>query len=216
MASQLKVQHRSQSESHSNSQPSPRFDDSSNGPCHHLILFRHATRASLFDNDTTLSTFGLAQAAAAPSLFEKNVDLPQPQEIFCSPKTRARQTVSPLCEFLKLSVQLDERLDERHSHESRADFEFRIRSFLADIEGKFHSPPTCAGNLHGQQLQLAKTVVACSHMDWLESIFPLMNSNLTAAELTQPWAAGEFRCLIWNPAGHWELGRVGVLLGDKG
>ena len=234
MASQLKHQHRSQSSSQSSTQSSHQKSD----PRHQLILFRHATRASHFDSDTTLSAFGLAQAAAAPSLFELNsfgssdgsfgsfgssglsdgqcregVGLPQPQEIFCSPKVRAQQTVSPLADFLKLTVQLDERLDERHSHESRATFESRIRSFLAEIEEKFHSSQTCHAELNEQKLQLAQTVVACSHMDWLETILPLMNSNLTEVELTQLWAAGEFRSLHWHPEGPWELGRVGVLLG---
>ncbi len=166
-----------------------------------LILLRHATRASSFDSDAALSTLGHAQAASAPLLFEAGAEVPsdldkvpaKPDQVFSSPKLRARQTVMPLVQALGISNQIDDRLDERKNDESSVEFEERIRSFLRFIDGS------------------TQTILACTHMDWLEAVLPLMDSNLNDRELLQPWAAGEFRCFVWTPEGHLRLAHCEVL-----
>ena len=192
-----------------------------------FVLMRHATRASSFDNDCPLSAVGHAQAAHASSVLAPKGVLPKPSVIFSSPKLRARQTVAHLARHLDYEVKCDDRLDERDSHESRQLFEARIQSFIASAtasitssaihhrgaatQAEMTTPPDSDSQNLNRVIVHESVTLACSHMDWLESVLTLIPTNLSELEMATPWAAGEFRVFDISNDGLWTLIGQGIL-----
>ena len=140
-----------------------------------LILMRHATRA--FEGDQ-LSPEGRLQATALLKTLEK-MKMPAPTALKSSPKRRTQATLRPLSQELKLAVAIDPRLDERMSGESTEKFESRVEAFLAECDQS-----------------LEKIILACSHLDWLETAVLLLTSDEGDLERAEPWSPMAIRAYI--------------------
>ncbi len=116
-----------------------------------LILLRHATRDLGFKADSSLN---LAGQIMAQNLVEKiGHILPVPNFLFTSPKKRAQETLIPMAQSLRLPLQIETRLDERHNAEDAHTFYAQIKSYLHGLPTEFADDAV---------------VLLCSHSDWLE------------------------------------------------
>lgn len=141
-----------------------------------VVFLRHATRSLHGTGDSPLNTVGKSQADALANYLVPNGPLPLPTRLYCSPKRRAQETLSPLSSALQMDVQVDPRLDERQHSESGQEFEARILNFLKALQD---DSSTCS--------------YVCSHLDWLETALVLIDSDMTDLEIATPWATAEFR-----------------------
>lgn len=142
-----------------------------------LILMRHATRA--FDGDQ-LSLEGRVQAASLLKTLEK-LKLSPPTLLRSSPKRRTQATLRTLASELHLEIIVDARLDERMSAESNENFDARVRDFLSECDQSAD-----------------KIILACSHLDWLESAVTLLTSDDGDLDRAEPWSPMAIRAYIIN------------------
>lgn len=144
-------------------------ENSAAGPV--LIFMRHGARS--FEGDS-LSIEGKRQAALlSGTLLTKMVPLPDRLE--SSPKKRTQATLAGLATELGLRVQIDRRLDERSGAESEADFQVRVKEFLAGCD-------EWAANETRPSVRLL-----CSHLDWLEAAVLFVTSDENDFERSEPW-----------------------------
>ena len=147
-----------------------------------LILMRHATRA--FDGDQ-LSAEGRLQAASLLKTLEKS-KLLRPTTLKSSPKRRTQATLRTLAFELKLEVGVDLRLDERMSGEPIEKFESRVQNFLSECDQSTE-----------------KVILACSHLDWLETAALMINSDEGDLDRAEPWSPMAIRAYMLKD-GIWE------------
>lgn len=93
-----------------------------------LLLLRHC-QASGQEPEAPLTAHGRHQAALAAAQLSSSID-----HIVCSPFTRARQSVEPLAQQLRLPVTVDARLAERVLSAAPRS------SWRADLEASFSDP----------------------------------------------------------------------------
>ena len=145
-----------------------------------VVILRHATRSPSGMGDSPLNTFGLSQAQMlAHELLSPRGPLPHPTHLWASPKLRAQQTLAPLSQAVAIPLKTDARLDERHSGESSQDFVVRIRELIRDASNLPPTPETC--------------LYFCTHLDWLEEVMPLLDSDMSELEISTPWSTAEYR-----------------------
>lgn len=125
-----------------------------------LILLRHAHR-DLSDRsmDNGLSEQGWVQAKAISEEYLSQWGT-APSLLLSSKKLRCQETLEPLSEKIKTSVQIDPRLLEQEAGESYSEFYTRIEAFLLDWKNK--------GPTH---------VVACTHGDWLPVALEMLTGS---------------------------------------
>ncbi len=120
--------------------------------CKKLILVRHAHRDTDEgrERDNGLSQKGFRQTEKVLSYW---LQQPLPGAAFISsPKRRCVETLEPLAQELKQSLEIDPSLDEQRKHESDAAFRARVKHSLNALKDSS-----------------APIVVVCSHSDWLTS-----------------------------------------------
>lgn len=148
-----------------------------------LFLLRHGDRNSGY-GDVPLSPEGLRQAQhIADSAALSSVEL-----ILCSPKLRTKQTVEPLAARLGLTVQIELALDQQKSIETQGEFTRRVMEALSQV------PQAHAG----------KTVLLCTHSDWLQTAVLAMPSPRTDNAIHCFFSCGEFKSLTFKD-GSWEI-----------
>lgn len=145
-----------------------------------VVILRHATRSASGMGDSPLNNLGLLQAQKlARDLLSPAGPLPHPTHLWASPKLRSQQTLAPLSLTTGIALKIDPRLDERHSGESANAFVARIQDFLDDIAALEPNPETC--------------VYFCTHLDWLEEVMPMLDSDMSDIEIASSWSTAEFR-----------------------
>lgn len=95
-----------------------------------IYLFRHAQKAMDFSGDPDLTTEGHAQASKVLDKVLKN-ELPQPTELWVSPKKRTHSTFRPVSQHFGLPMQINEALLEQQGDENLSDFRSRIEKLFA-------------------------------------------------------------------------------------
>lgn len=149
-----------------------------------LVLLRHATRAGFSSGasggEIPLTAVGLAQAEDLIGYLTPKGPLPTPTRIMASPRLRARQTLTPLSKELAVELEIEPRLDERHSDESASAFQQRMKSLFDDL---------CLKKSHTDQ----EVVYLCTHMDWLEAVSSAWPTDLSEREASTPWTPLEFQ-----------------------
>lgn len=162
-----------------------------------LIMMRHAARSSHDAGDSSLNNAGRAQAEAL-AIAVTNKKLPTPSTLLCSPKKRAKETLSPLASSICAQLNVDDRLDERQKNETAADFEDRVRFFLYGITNEMglglDSKDDC--------------ILLCSHLDWLELAPGFLDTQETA--IGPGWQNCSFQHYNWKN-GIWVLSSHGVI-----
>lgn len=94
-----------------------------------IYLFRHAQKAMDFSGDPDLTAEGHAQASKVLDKVLKN-ELPQPTELWVSPKKRTHSTFRPLSQHFGVPLQINEGLLEQQGDESLSDFRSRIEKLF--------------------------------------------------------------------------------------
>lgn len=137
-----------------------------------IYLFRHAQKAMDFSGDPDLTVEGHAQASKVLDKVLKN-ELPQPTELWVSPKKRTHSTFRPLAQHFHLPLQTQESLLEQQSEETLTDFRARIERLLLSAK---NTPET--------------VVFLCTHYDWVVEAMAMVPSDtdLSDSEYTH-----------WNP-----------------
>ncbi len=140
-----------------------------------IYFFRHAQKAMDFSGDPDLTAEGHFQASKIVDKVLK-YELPQPTEIWVSPKKRAASTLHPLAEQLKIKIELDEGLLEQKNDETIIDFRLRIERVLQRAQKKEFG-----------------VLFICSHFDWVVEAMALLNcdSDLTKAEFSH-WTPAQY------------------------
>ncbi len=100
----------------------------------------------------------------------------RPTRLFCSPKNRCRQTLTPLSQALSVPITISELVDERKPPESMAKFSERVILFISQVE---------------RSLGENDALLICTHFDWLEEFIALAPTDLLAPEEIQHFAPGE-------------------------
>lgn len=161
-----------------------------------FVLFRHAKKSYQI-HDPELAPEGLKQAQALVQVVKAN-ELPLPQQLLCSPKRRAQQTLARLHEELQIPLMVEPALDERTSEETRAEFDGRIKHFL------FKDLP----------FKKASCVYLCSHLDWLEAFAELapLNVDILSDILHLPPAAYYYMAINPDDSRDWTLIKKGQIL----
>jgi broad specificity phosphatase PhoE len=165
-----------------------------------ILLLRHAARSNQEYGDISLSSAGRSQAQELVSQLSPNGPngslLPRPTLLFCSPKKRTRETLTPIAHALQLTLTIDTLLDERQRGESAQVFAKRVGLFLNGIE-KYQAEP-----------EIAKEPViwVCSHLDWLENALAFLDANPSDALQAGSWSNCEYRVFqvtdgLWSPIG---------------
>lgn len=158
-----------------------------------LVLLRHATRSALDleagpAGESPLNTIGLAQAEDLPNHVHPKGALPVPTKLIVSPKLRARQTLTPLSRETGLSLEVDPRLDERHSNESLQDFHSRVLSVFNEVQELALS----AQDQKNERIE-NEVYYLCSHLDWLEAALTLWDTNLSDREVSTSWSPLDYQ-----------------------
>lgn len=143
-----------------------------------LVLLRHATRSPYENDGDSLSRAGLAQAEDLITHLAPQGSLPAPTRLLVSPKRRAKETLQPLSEAIQLQLEIDPRLDERHSFESGKVFEERVRSILDDTV---------------ENASEDETIYLCSHSDWLEMALMVLPHDLSDLDASYGFSPCEYR-----------------------
>lgn len=140
-----------------------------------IYIFRHAQKAMEFNADPDLTPEGHGQAS---QLLKKvlNQELPQPTQLWASPKKRAQSTLRPLAHHFHIPVQALDSLLEQKSTENINDFRERIQETLQKL-----------GQLENEVIFL------CSHYDWVSEAMALApcDKDLSEADFYN-----------WTPAQH--------------
>lgn len=114
-----------------------------------IYLFRHAQKSIDFSGDPDLTAEGHAQASKLVDKVLKN-ELPQPTELWVSPKKRTHSTFRPLAQHFKIPLNAQEALLEQQANENLDQFRSRIESlFEKAAEHK------------------DAVVFLCTHYDWV-------------------------------------------------
>lgn len=148
-----------------------------------LILLRHGDRGSGF-GDVSLSPEGEAQAQKIAN----ESALSQIDAIFVSPKQRTQQTIAPLAEKLNLAPMIEPDLDQRKSIESPGEFSRRVLEFIENLPRKYAN----------------KTVVLCSHSDWLQTAVLQLPSDSPDMAIHCFFGCGEYK-ILKDQSGIWEI-----------
>lgn len=143
-----------------------------------ITLLRHGSRDLTIGSDGGLNESGREQAASLTTRLQPQGNLPPPTHLDCSPKRRARETLTPLSEHLGLKLNIEPLLDERQSSESSVEFRQRIRKFLESLREKYTS---------------RDVVYLCTHADWLEEALAILPSDLSEFEAQSGFACGELK-----------------------
>lgn len=138
-----------------------------------IYLFRHAQKAMDFTGDPDLTIEGHSQASKVLDKVLKG-ELPQPTELWVSPKKRTLSTFRPLSRHFKLDMQIQETLLEQQSDETLTEFRQRIERLL----------------LFGTQTQVDSVIFICTHYDWVAEAMNVVPSD---TDLSHPEYAH------WNP-----------------
>ncbi len=150
-----------------------------------IVLLRHATRSAVLDfatgGESPLNAVGLAQAQDLVDLVARKTTLPSPTRLVASPKLRARQTLEPLSQALKIALEIDENLDERRDNESSKTFEDRIRK----LSDKY---------VHNS----GATIFLCTHLDVLEAAALSWPTTFSERESSMPWSTLEYQVFKVN------------------
>lgn len=145
-----------------------------------FVLFRHAHKGFTPFEDPELSLRGFEQSAKIPGLL-KTQPLPNPTELFASPRRRTSQTLYPISKEYSLPIVVTELLDQKKESESISQFRFRISQFMKQLVETNSSE---------------ETVYACTHYDWIEEAMSLINCdrNLNDFEFSH-WAPAQYLVL---------------------
>jgi phosphohistidine phosphatase SixA len=149
-----------------------------------LVLLRHASRNAHELGDPPLNSIGLIQAESLVQAIAPSGILPTPSLLLTSPKRRAKETLLPTASKMNIPLNIDARLDERHSEESSRAFENRVRETLENL------PSLIA---HSTGRDCGACIWICSHLDWLESALLHLPSNLSETEVSMSWSTAQYR-----------------------
>ena len=124
-----------------------------------IYIFRHAQKAMDFSGDPDLTQEGHDQASKLLDKVLKN-ELPQPTQLWVSPRKRTHSTFRPLSEHFDIQLESHDALLEQHGDETLSNFRSRIQNFLEN-----------AANLKNN------TIYMCSHYDWVIEAMALVPSD---------------------------------------
>lgn len=153
-----------------------------------ITLIRHSNRDISMSSDGGLNEIGKGRAEGLKARLQPEGDLPKPTQLFSSPKRRAKETMQPLSEFLKMPLQITELLDERFADESSVEFRSRVRKFIDLLPEKYKSN---------------EVLYLCTHADWLEEAMTVMPTDLREEISDTVFACCETRTFEFNE-GIWE------------
>lgn len=159
------------------------FNDDESLPT--LILMRHAARDF---TDDRLSPDGFTQAARLTSVL-RNMNLPSPTRLHCSPKKRTQATLQSLSREGGQKITIDPRLDEQKQGEPLPVFEDRVKDFN-------DACLTWAGETARDTTD--HTWLACSHLDWLEAAVLYLASDENDFERSEPWPPMAIRAYVFH------------------
>lgn len=140
-----------------------------------VYLFRHAQKSIDFSGDPDLTPQGVQQSESlARWVLDKK--LPQPTQLFASPRVRAQNTFKPLSKSLNLAIEIDERLLEQQATENTSDFLSKIRSFIGSLT-----------------YQKNEVIFICSHYDVVADALNLLpaDTDFSDDQYSQ-WAPCQF------------------------
>lgn len=140
-----------------------------------IYIFRHAQKAMDFSGDPDLTEAGHLQAQ---NLLQKVLkkELPQPTQLWTSPRVRAQSTLRPLAQHLKVPLQIQDSLVEQRADEDMTDFRQRVQRTLEQ-----------AAHLKNE------VVFMCSHYDWVVEA-------MSVAPADKDLSDNDF--VHWTPAQH--------------
>ncbi len=121
-----------------------------------VFLLRHGTR-NFTMGDVPLNEEGCEQALS----LAKNSRFSRVKNLLSSPKARAKQTLTPLANKYKLTIDLYEDLDQMSSDESESGFVSRVRAFIKRIESG----------------EWGDSLILCTHSDWLSIAMQVIPSD---------------------------------------
>ena len=154
-----------------------------------ITLLRHGKRDLTTSSDGSLNETGQKLALELPSRLEPQGKFPRPTHLICSPKRRARETLSPLSEHLAINLKTEPLLDERQNTEASVEFRDRVKNFFVNLP-KQYTPQD--------------VVYLCSHADWLEEAIISLPSDIPEVYAESGFACGEMKTFELND-GHWKF-----------
>lgn len=152
-----------------------------------IYLFRHAQKAMDFSGDPDLTVEGHAQASKLLDKVLKK-ELPQPTELWVSPKKRTHSTFRPVAEYFHLPLLAQDALLEQQGDETLAEFRSRIEKLFASA--------TKSGTV----------VFLCTHYDWVieaMSVVPA-DTDLSGSEFSH-WSPCQYVGFNVDPDGVFEF-----------
>lgn len=140
-----------------------------------IYLFRHAQKAMDFSGDPDLTAEGHAQASKVLDKVLKN-ELPQPTELWVSPKKRTHSTFRPVSQHFGLPMQINEALLEQQGDENLSDFRSRIEKLF-----------------EGARTRKEGVIFLCSHYDLVVEAMSVLPSDkdLTDSEFSH-WSPCQY------------------------
>lgn len=158
-----------------------------------FVLFRHAEKSSVGAQNPGLSPRGLAQAQRITELTNEG-QLPTPTRLLASPLLRAQQTLLPVAENFKKTLEIINDLNERQNSESHDQFRHRIQRFLRWVE-------TQTGLFY-----------VCTHLDWLDEAMTLITADVNLnQDRYSHWAPAAHICFDINESGLWVVEKQGEI-----
>ncbi|WP_413613222.1 phosphoglycerate mutase family protein [Bdellovibrio sp. HCB-110] len=153
-----------------------------------IYLFRHAQKAMDFSGDPDLTAEGHAQASKVLDKVLKN-ELPQPTELWVSPKKRTHSTFRPVSQHFGLPMQINEALLEQQGDENLSDFRSRIEKLF-----------------EGAAARKEGVIFLCSHYDLVVEAMSVLPSDkdLTDSEFSH-WSPCQYIGFEVNSDGIYEF-----------
>lgn len=144
-----------------------------------IYLFRHAQKAIDFSGDPDLTLDGHNQASKLLDKVLKN-ELPQPTELWVSPKKRTHSTFKPLSRHFGIPLTTQEALLEQQSEETLEQFRKRIENIFEKASKKKDS-----------------TIFLCTHYDWVVEAMTVIpcDTDLSTSEFMH-WDSCQY--VGWN------------------
>jgi broad specificity phosphatase PhoE len=170
----------------------------------HQSLAKPTPHLSGVIDDPSLNDLGHRQAQVLAEFSVDGAKIPRPTHLYSSPRKRAQETLAPTSAALNLKIKIDPRLDECRSSENATEFRQRIVSLINEFAAQAADPKMKFGEIY-----------VCSHFDWLETVLPLLPSDLKDSEITAGWGHCEFRVFEISD-GLWKFLKGGRITATEG
>lgn len=166
-----------------------------------VVLIRHAQKDFLPFDDPALNEKGFQQAEELCVIAKKNIlptnTPPATLELWCSDRTRTRQTLEKLAAEYKVKPEIHSELNLRETHEQGKDFRLRLEKLVTELTLKATS-------------SAPKSIFLCTHFDVIEELMTLIPSDTDLSQtLFMHWAPTQYMVFeIKNKT--WHLIKMGT------